>query len=133
MADTQITSVVNTPSSEIASKTFVAATYLPLAGGTITGTLTTQGALIEKITTATDTYTVLSTDETVICNKATAFTVTLPTAVVGQRFNFKNIGAGTVTLEGDGTDTIDGDLNQAIYQWEGVQVRCYASNKWSVL
>jgi hypothetical protein len=89
--------------------------------------------IIGEITTVTDTYTVLVSDETVICNKDTAFTVTLPTAVVGQRFNFKNIGVGTVTLEGNGADTIDGDLNQAIYQWEGVQVQCYASNKWSVI
>jgi hypothetical protein len=93
----------------------------------------TDGGIIGKITTATDTYTVLVSDETVICNKATAFTVTLPTAVVGQRFNFKNIGAGTVTLEGAGSDTIDGDLNQAIYQWEGVQVICIAANTWSVI
>jgi hypothetical protein len=99
----------------------------------INSTLVTTNGIIGKITTVTDTYTVLVSDETVICNKATAFTVTLPTAVVGQRFNFKNIGAGTVTLEGAGSDTIDGDLNQSIYQWEGVQVICIAANTWSVI
>ena len=99
----------------------------------LSGTVTSTGGWVGKITTITDTYQVLVTDQTIICDKTTAFTVTLPTAVVGQKFNIKNINTGTVTLEGDGADTIDGDLNQAIYQWECVQVQCYAANKWGLL
>jgi hypothetical protein len=116
-------------SLKIIANAVTATDALELTGGYIKST----GGILGTITTVTDTYTVLYTDQTIICDKATAFTVTLPAAVVGQRFNIKNIGAGTVTLEGDGSDTIDGDLNQAIYQWEGVQVQCYASNKWGVL
>jgi hypothetical protein len=101
--------------------------------GYFVGILQTNGGIQGKITTVTNTYTILTSDETIVCNKSTAFTVTLPTATVGQRFNIKNIGAGTVTIEGDSSDTIDGDLNQAIYQWEGVQVICIATNTWSVL
>jgi len=88
---------------------------------------------VGKITTVTDTYIVLTTDETVICNKATAFTVTLPTAVVGQIFNIKNIGAGTVTVDGNSTDLIDDVLTQDIEQWESITLQCYAANKWAIL
>lgn len=88
---------------------------------------------VGKITTVTDTYSVLTTDETVICNKATAFTVTLPVAVVGQRFDIKNIGEGTVTIDGNSTDLIDDVLTQDIEQWESVTLQCYAANKWCIL
>ena len=75
----------------------------------------------------------LGTDETVICNKSTAFTVTLPTAVVGQKFTIKNINTGVVTVDGAGTDTIDGVTTQDIYQWESIQLQCYIANKWAIL
>jgi len=93
---------------------------------------TTQGR-IEGVTTVTDTYNILTTDRNVICNKATPFTVTLPTAVVGQLFNIKNIGAGTVTIEGAGTDTIDGELNQEVIQWECIKLICNAANSWVII
>ena len=82
------------------------------------------------ITTVLDTYTVLVTDETVICNKATAFTVTLPTAVVGQVFTIKNIGAGLVTVDADGSDEIDGDTTQPVAQWEALKIQCNIANSW---
>jgi hypothetical protein len=93
----------------------------------------TYKKFIPTVTTVTNTYQVLVTDETVICNKATNFTVTLPTAVVGQKFAIKNIGAGTVTVDGAGSDTIDGDLTQSVNQWESMQIQCYSINTWGVL
>lgn len=110
--------------------------YLDLGATTAVrsqGLFQTLNGVIGKITTVTDTYTVLATDETVICNKATNFTVTLPTAVVGQKFTIKNIGAGVVTVDGASTDTIDGDLTQSLITWETFTVQCYAANKWGVL
>lgn len=95
--------------------------------------LTTSGGLIKSVTTVTDTYTILSTDFTVVCNKATDFTVTLPTAVVGQVFNVKNIGAGDVTIDGAGSDTIDGSADYPLSQWGSVTVQCIASNTWVVI
>lgn len=103
---------------------------VPNASGTLA---LTSDIRVGKITTAIDTYGILVTDETVICNKATAFTVTLPTAVVGQRFNIKNIGAGIVTVDGADSDLIDDVLTQDIEQWECVTLQCYANNKWAIL
>jgi len=96
--------------------------------------LTTTGGRVVPVRTVTDTATVLPANDVVICNKETAFTVTLETsAVVGQRHIIKNIGAGLVTLEGDGADTIDDELNQAIYQWDCIVVQCAAANTWEII
>lgn len=89
--------------------------------------------IVQKITNATDTYGILETDSTIICSKTTNFTVTLPTAVVGQKFTINNIGAGIVTVDGASTDTIDGDLTQQLIQWESMDLICYVANKWGVL
>lgn len=97
------------------------------------GTLTVQQGRVDAVVVVTNTYDVLVTDDTVVCNKTTAFTITLPVAAVGQKFTIKNIGVGVVTLEGNGSETIDGDLNQAIYQWESMQVQCYEAGKWVIL
>ena len=89
--------------------------------------------LSDRVTTVIDTYNILAGDVTVICNKSSAFTVTLPTAVVNKVYYIKNIGAGTVTIEGASSDTIDGELNQAIYQYEAVVLQCHAANSWSII
>jgi hypothetical protein len=103
--------------------------YVSILGG-----LKTAGERISGVTTAVDTYNVLGTDETVICNKSTAFTVTLPVAtVVGQKFTIKNINTGAVTIEGNGADTIDGELTQIANRWESIQLQCYVANAWVIL
>jgi hypothetical protein len=82
----------------------------------------------------TDTYTILVTDDIVICNKGTLFTVTLPVATSsGDEKQIKNIGVGNVTLEGDGGDTIDDVLNQTLLTWDNLVVKDYAANKWIIL
>jgi len=86
-----------------------------------------------KITVVTDTYNILATDYTVIANKTTDFTITLPTATVGQIFNIKNINTGIVTVEGASTDTIDGELNQTLGQWDSITLQCYLANSWVIL
>ncbi|MFA5031181.1 MAG: hypothetical protein WC495_06370, partial [Patescibacteria group bacterium] len=96
-------------------------------------TTTLQNGQIRKVTTVTDTYTILNTDYTVVCNKATDFTVTLPTATTGQIFNIKNINTGIVTVDGDGADTIDGNATQSVNQWENLTVQCSAPNQWIII
>ena len=78
-------------------------------------------AAIEPLqaTTAVDaTYTILSTDDTVIGDASSlAFTATLPTAVgiPGKRYTIKRISASNnVTLAGDGSETIDGAATKAL-------------------
>jgi hypothetical protein len=92
-----------------------------------------NGGYFGKVTVVTNTYSILASDETVICNRTTAFTATLPAAVTGQRFNIKNINIGTVTVEGDSSDTIDGQLNQTLGQWDSMTVVCQAANTWVII
>lgn len=100
--------------------------------------LDTDATLPDKSTftvrTVTDTATVLTTDMIVFCNKATAFTLTLPTAVgvSGKVYWLENEGAGTVTVDGDGAETINGSATQSMAQDEAITI---ASNgtEWRIL
>jgi hypothetical protein len=85
------------------------------------------------ITDATDTYTILNTDQTVICNKATPFTVTLPATTVGIMFYIANIGVGTATIDADSTDLINGYETISLGQWESIQIQCYVANNWILI
>lgn len=114
------------------SPTFAAVTVTGIT--TATGGISNGSKHIGKITTVTSTADIAVTDATVICNHATtAFTVTLPIAAVGQRFDIKNIGAATVTIAVQAGDVIDDVTTQAIEQWESITVQCYALTKWAIL
>ncbi len=104
--------------------------------GTTSGGIDIGGGNIYHIVTVTDTYTVLSTDATVVCNKATTFTVTLPAttvATVGQVYSIKNIGAGVVTVDGYSTDEIDGELTQEVIQWNCMKIQCSSVGNWVII
>jgi hypothetical protein len=74
-----------------------------------------------------------STTSIAVCNKITAFTLTLPAATGSARtIQIKNIGAGVVTVEGNLAETIDDELNQHINQYEGISVVDYAAGKWAI-
>ena len=109
------------------------ALYLPLSGGNLTGTLSSNSsATFQTISAAnylglpsntyviagykavSTAYTVLSSDYTVNCT-ANTFTIQLPTAVnkSGQIFNIKNSGTGVITVSGFGSQTID-DANTVV-------------------
>jgi len=60
-----------------------------------------------KTGSATGTYTVTTGDFFLACSGT--FTVTLPSAVgkSGNHYHFKNMGTGTITIDGNGSETID--------------------------
>lgn len=78
-------------------------------------------------------YTVAVLDEVVECT-ANTFTVTLYTAVgyFNREVHIVNTGAGTITLEGDGSETINGAANQTILAGEGITVRSNNTN-WIII
>lgn len=74
-----------------------------------------------------------TTGRVIITNKTTAITVTLPAATgTGRVLTVKNINLGVCTVEGNGTETIDGNLNVTLNQWDSVTVLDYATGKWIV-
>lgn len=92
------------------------------------------GTTTLPFTNKTATYTIDNEDCVINCTSGT-FTVTLPTAVglTGQYFVVKNSGAGTITIEGDGSETIDGALFKTLaVQYESMTVISNGAN-WIVV
>jgi len=86
-----------------------------------------------SIVTKTANYTLTASDVVVKANGT--LTLTLPTAVGigGKVYYTKNIGTGTVTIDADGTETIDGDLSfVSTTQYESITVVSDSAN-WCIL
>ena len=100
--------------------------------GNISGNV--NSAATPGLITDTATIPASSTLLQYICNKATAFTITLGTAVgfEGNILRFKNIGAGVVTIDGNASETIDGATTTTLSQYQAVSLIAYAGN-WYVL
>jgi hypothetical protein len=71
----------------------------------------------------TGTYTLDLDDYYVICS-GTGYTVTLPTAVDNdwREYTIKYTGTGNITVDADGTETIDGSLTQTLSQWDAMKI-----------
>jgi len=90
------------------------------------------GAIVSK----TGTYTATPSDHTILCGAGNeTFTVTLPlaTGVSGIIYNIKNLGTGTITVDGDGGETIDGSITAVIStQYASITLHCDGSN-WHII
>lgn len=75
------------------------------------GTIVISGSVCYQYVEKSATYTASDTDKTINCT-ANSFTVSLPTAVgiTGREYLIKNTGAGVITVDADGSETIDGAL-----------------------
>lgn len=91
---------------------------LEFSSGKLTLTATTT------VVTKTTTYTALVTDRFIICNSASAFTVTLPTAVgnTGLVLDIKNKGTGIITVDGAGSEKIETELNQTLGKGDDITI-----------
>lgn len=85
---------------------------------------------VNSVTGAT---TLTATDSLVVCDGT--FTITLPAVAdvnTGKIYYIKNIGTGLITLDGDGTETIDDDTTQPIASYESMEVISDGSEWWTV-
>lgn len=90
-----------------------------------------------KVRTETSTYTATLSDYVILCDATSAaFTVTLPLAANGKiEYNIKKIDstANAVTVDGNGTETIDGALTQVIgVQYNSMMIVSDLSN-WYII
>lgn len=98
-----------------------------------------QASSIKAITTKTANYTATLADDVILCNPSGIdITITLPTASGndGKEFIIKKINSSyqdTVTIDGNGAETIDGDLTKVMYiQNEAITLISDGSN-WQIL
>jgi len=89
------------------------------------------------ITTAydfkSDNYTLTENDSTIECT-TNSFTITLPTSIgiSGKIYYIKNTGSGTITIDANGTETIDNELTQTITQWDSIVLQSNGIN-WVII
>ena len=60
-------------------------------------------------------YTALASDHIILCNTTAGdITINLPAGVTGTIYTIKNTGTGTLTIDGNGAETIEEELTQTI-------------------
>ena len=107
-----------------------------IIGDQISATIT--AATIPKfrylnIRIVTDSCTADVADDIIICNKATAMTVTLLAATAtGKVLDIKNVNTGTVTVDGAGDDTVEDQATQALVKGDCLTIVDYFTGKWCI-
>jgi hypothetical protein len=90
-----------------------------------------RGALITQMpyTAKTAAYTAGTDDYMIECT-ANTFTVDLPTAVgiTGKEYIVKNTGAGVITVDANGAETIDGNTTFTLNQWDTLPIMSNGTN-----
>ena len=81
------------------------------------------------VTTKSGAYTAVNRDIILVDGTVT---ITLPSPSANDVIDIKNIGSGTVTIDGDGNN-IDGDASVYIYnQYESISLVSDGSNWWMI-
>ena len=85
-------------------------TFTSSTTGKIIATYGNPASVFNSVTSVSDTYTVLASDDTVKCTGSLSFTVNLPAAsgIEGQKYNIKHVGSGTITVDPNSSELIDG-------------------------
>lgn len=82
----------------------------------------------------TSTYSLAATDPTIICDSTSAFSINLyPATGSGNKHTIKNINTGIITVDGNSSEIIDGELTQTLGQWDSIDIIDYASGKWIIV
>jgi hypothetical protein len=103
------------------------------SNSTLNGTASVEGLKMTQRTVTAATYTAVTSDYTILCNTTSnSITVSLPTAVGNKGLTYevkKLVAANTVTIDPNGTQTIDGATTVAITsQYEALVLRSDGAN-----
>lgn len=89
-----------------------------------------------NIVAKTANYTATTSDHTITCGAGNqTFTVTLPPVLglAGLILNIKNVGTGTITVDGDGAETIDGAATAILSsQYDAITIQCNGVTWWII-
>lgn len=104
------------------------------SSGTVYDLTASSSIASVSVLTGTATITPSSSNVVYLLNSATPFTATLGTAVGqdGYILQIKNIGSAIVTIDANGSETIDGRSGWALSQWSGVVLVSYNGN-WYII
>jgi len=105
-------------------------------GMTLTDVLTTNSGRKKDTRRITGTTTLDADDHVVICDTdGGAFTVNLPQGVAGTEYIIVNSGTSgnDVTVDGNGAETINGDLTQPVSDGESMQIIFETTEGWRVI
>jgi len=85
--------------------------------------------IVLNVATKTTTYTAQTTDDVIIATSGT-FTITLYAASgnTGETLTVKNSGSGVVTIDGNSSETIDGETTIPLSQYDSADLVCDGSN-----
>lgn len=85
-------------------------------------------ALQQVVQTKSGGYTVLVTDDVVICTAALTLTLYAASGNSGRFLEVINTGIGVVVLDGNAAETIDGSATFSVQPGSRVKIRCNGSN-----
>lgn len=94
-----------------------------------TSTVDVQGSFGTNYVAKTANYTATASDHTIDCTSGT-FTITLPAAagITGREYVIKNTGAGTITIDGNASETIDGATTKGVSPAESYCIQSTGAN-----
>ena len=97
------------------------------------GNLDTGGGIRRQVDTYSANQTLTDANHIVVAD-TDAITLTLPTCTVGQELRIKvEAGSGaTITVDGAGSDTIDGNLTINLTDPDAADLICLAANEWGI-
>jgi hypothetical protein len=131
IASPTVTGTINAGGNTGASGTFLSSTGTGIAWAAAAST-----DLAFNAQTGT-TYTLVSSDKSklVTLSNASAITLTIPSAVftTGQQINIQQIGAGQVTVQGDGTSTFTGTGTKLRAQYSAATIVCTGTNTFTLI
>jgi len=90
-------------------------------------------AITYEISLKTSDYTATSDDDVILCSGTITISLPVASGVSGKRLYIKNIGTGSITVDPNGTETIDGGTTAVIEnQYESITIVCDGSN-WHII
>jgi len=99
----------------------------------IDNALAAGASTIQTRTSGTNPTVPNATDNVILCSIAMNVNLGAASGLTGREYTIKNIGTGTVTINPDGAETIDGAASHALStQYESVRIVCDGTEWWII-
>jgi len=128
-SDLDINASIDCSGNAIVHKNFETSGSSNFGGQVICNDIVSFNSGIRKtISKKTSEYTLTDSDYTILASGTFPLNLPQSSDVIGQIFCLKNVGAGTITIDGYLTETIDGATTKALLQNESVMLQSDGNN-----